>query len=155
MGDMYSEDAAVVLLRGNLAGCRRGQRLSRRRMPLQLALPLLLLLFLLLEFFLPLLKLKVRFCQRITFRAENLSACRRGRVGHDSDYGTAGEAHCRVIAFTAASDFQTDEPAFVGSSDGVPVSPPGWLAAPARSVHTSSSTARSARTTGSCSCDCR
>jgi hypothetical protein len=70
---------AAALLRRNLAGSRRDQRICGHRMPLQLALTFLLLFFLLLEFFLPLLKLEIRFCQRITFWAGNLTAYRHAK----------------------------------------------------------------------------
>jgi hypothetical protein len=62
------EDAAVLLRRDLAGNGRRGRRIRcGHRMPFLLAQTLLLLLLLLLEFFLPLLKLEIRFCQRITF----------------------------------------------------------------------------------------
>ena len=83
-----------MLLRRNLAGHRRVQRIRRgHRMPLQLALPLLLLLFLLLEFFLSLLELEIRFCQRITFQAESMTMPGRDTIGLQADFGRAG-SHC-------------------------------------------------------------
>jgi hypothetical protein len=126
------EDAAV-LLRRDLAGNGRRRRRIRcgHCMPFLLAQTLLLLLFLLLEFFLPLLKLEIRFCQRITFLGLGTSphtgapasvrkwTARRGALWPDSH---RCEAHCRVIAVAPASDFQLVEFACSSAPGGAVVS---------------------------------
>ncbi len=81
----------MALFRRDFAGNGRRRRIRRgHRVPLQLALTLFLLLFLLLEFLLALLKLEIRFCQRVTFQAEDLTARGREPVGPSADFGASG-----------------------------------------------------------------